>query len=175
MATDLRLRQEEIVAERLTSAGCWTNAFEHACTDARFCRVCAIGIGADWSFISWRGLFQLWTGSGSYRPQGKSDENNARCTAALRRDAKRSRRRIRLPHHQKREPATRVLRRSVNCKNRKAGGGCDRCAASIQGPVCRGRRPNHRQAKEYLSRLLTYGYRIRLATVVPINKVRCDE
>src|SRR6185369_10718815 len=88
-------------------------------------------------------------------PQRKSDENYTRRIDALRLRARRSRRWAGMPHDRKHERATCLLRCGDSSENSKAGSHRKRrVAAALQGPLHRGRRPNHRQAKGYLPRLL---------------------
>ena len=60
-----------------------------------------------------------------------------------------------MPHDRKHERATCLLRCGVSSKNTKAGSHRKRrVTAALQRPLHRGRRPNRRQAKGYLPRLL---------------------
>ena len=69
--------------------------------------------------------------------------------------ARRSRRWTGMPHDRKHERATCLLRCGDSSENSKAGSHRKRrVAAALQRPLHRGRRPNHRQAKGYLPRLL---------------------
>ena len=88
-------------------------------------------------------------------PQRKSDENYARRIDALRLRARHSRRWAGMPHDRKHKRATCLLRCGDSSENSKADSGRERrVAAGLQRPLHRGRRPNHRQAKGYLPRLL---------------------
>ena len=88
-------------------------------------------------------------------PQRKSDENYARRIDALRLRARHSRRWAGMPHDRKHKRATCLLRCGDSSDNSKAGSHRERrVAAVLQGPLHRGRRPNDRQAKGYLPRLL---------------------
>jgi hypothetical protein len=88
-------------------------------------------------------------------PQRKSDENYTRRIDALRLRARHSRRWAGMPHDRKHKRATCLLRCGDSSENSKAGSHRKRrVAAALQRPLHRGRRPNHRQAKGYLPRLL---------------------
>ena len=104
---------------------------------------------------SWTRPFSIVYAPASFADKGISFENNARGIGALRIRAKRSCRRRGLPRDSKHERAACLLRRSVSGKNREARGRRAKCFASrTQRPLPRRRRPNHRQAEKYLSRLL---------------------
>lgn len=84
-----------------------------------------------------------------------SDEDYARPIDALRMRARCSRRWTGMPYNRKHDRATCLLRCSDSSENSKAGSYRKRrVAAALQRPLHRGRRPNHRQAKGYLPRLL---------------------
>jgi hypothetical protein len=84
-----------------------------------------------------------------------SDENYARRIDPLRMRARCSRRWTGMPYNRKHERATCLLRCGDSSENSKAGSHRKRrVAAALQRPLHRGRRPNHRQAKGYLPRLL---------------------
>ena len=103
----------------------------------------------------------------------KLDENHAHSIDALRMCARRSRSRTGMPHDRKYERATCLLRCGVSSENSKARSRRNRrVAATLQGPLHRGRRPNRRQAKGYLSRLLKIDAFRRGVAAGPLSRDR---